>query len=59
MVERKIIQITACQVAEGAITQCEAYLHALCDDGTVWRISNRDIDDGREWQRVPRITPET
>lgn len=52
---RKIIQIVASQVSEGALTQCEMYLHALCDDGTLWRISNRDIDVNGFWAAIPPI----
>jgi hypothetical protein len=52
---RKIVQITSAQVAEGAVTQCEMYVIALCDDGTLWRISNRDIDTNGFWRRVPDI----
>jgi hypothetical protein len=33
---RKIIQIAACGVANTASTQCDGYLFALCDDGSVW-----------------------
>lgn len=52
---RKIVQITSAQVQEGAVTQCEMYVIALCDDGTLWRINNRDIDTNGFWFRVPDI----
>lgn len=55
MPNRKIVQIAACAVAENHMTQCEAYVHALCDDGTVWRLSNRDIDVDGFWAKVPAI----
>jgi hypothetical protein len=55
MPTRTIIQLAATQVAESSLTQCEMYLHALCDDGTVWRINNRDISENGFWEAVPPI----
>jgi hypothetical protein len=44
---RKIIQISSAVTAEGL------FLHALCDDGTVW-INDSATSQGR-WSRVPPI----
>lgn len=49
--KRKIVQIVACGIQENASTQCEMILHALCDDGTVWRTDNRN----NEWWTVAPI----
>lgn len=48
---RRVIQITSCGVEENASTQCEMFLHALCNDGSVWEIDNR----GAGWRRMPPI----
>ena len=48
---RRVIQITSCGVQENGSTQCEMFIHALCDDGTVWRTDNRS----EEWTKLPSI----
>lgn len=50
MTNRKIIQITGTGVDNNAGTQCDSFLWALCDDGTVWRIA-----DAYGWVAVPPI----
>lgn len=48
---RKIVQITSCGVVNHYSTQCDMLLHALCDDGSLWVVSNA----GEGWQRVAEI----
>lgn len=54
---RKIVQIAAMGMAENAQTQCDGWVVALCNDGTVWWIDNRDaVTPGRpRWSRLPSI----
>jgi hypothetical protein len=42
-VKRKIVQVTAAGVEEKQSTQCECFLFALCDDGTLWMTDNRIV----------------
>lgn len=50
---RKIIQISNCGVANNQSTQCNYVTVALCDDGTVWE--NRDSDGHwREYAQIPQ-----
>ena len=48
---RRITQITSCGVSNNQTTQCNAFIHALCDDGTVWLIRDND----GEWLQLPEI----
>lgn len=48
---RKIVQITSCQVQDNSFTRNDLMLSALCDDGSLWLIGNRN----GEWTRVDDI----
>ena len=51
---RKIIQISSCGVENSVITQCNAFLFALCDDGTLWEQRNTFST----WQQVSPVPSE-
>lgn len=48
----KIIQITTTNVKNTQATQCNWVMHALCDDGRLF-----ELTDTREWREIP--TPGT
>lgn len=50
---RKIIQITA------ADERCHALLHALCDDGSLWRLARNNTDGKLRWHRLPGVPQPT
>jgi hypothetical protein len=49
---RQVIQISTIRVDESLTTQCEYITTALCNDGTIWEIANRNY---AEWTRIPDI----
>ena len=51
MNQRKVIQLTSCRVDNNLSTQCNFFLHALCDDGSMWSIR----DNEKEWFQVPQV----
>jgi len=55
---RKIIQIALCGHNETMMTQSEFTLFALCDDGEVFFITNRELRDMAGWSVAPSI-PQT
>lgn len=57
---RKIIQIQSTGVVENSQTQCEMIVIALCDDGTLWKTTNRNMEDWVQLWNVPQgIVPST
>lgn len=48
---RQIIQIAVAGTIENSMTQAEALIVALCNDGTVWSTTNRNSD----WMKFPSI----
>lgn len=57
---RKIIQITTLPLDSGTDTGFSACLFALCDDGTIWRLTDPDMSNieaiqHHPWQRFPDI----
>ena len=55
MFTRHIVQIVTNGHKETGRTQSEESLFALCNDGTVWCINNRDS----RWRLLPRIPQES
>lgn len=51
--KRRPIQIVACGVDDTRTTQCEAFLFALADDGTMWFTDNRTRFS--EWSSVTSL----
>ena len=51
MSQRKIVQISSVFCAEGGGYAPESFVHALCDDGSLWVISQKD----EKWERFPSI----
>ena len=51
-IKRRIVQISTTRVDEKLTTQCDYIIVALCDDGTIWEIGNRDFS---KWTRIPNI----
>lgn len=50
--KRKIIQISSCRTENTYHTQAEFMVFALCNDGSVWEITN---STSAEWSRLPQI----
>lgn len=48
---REIVQVAVSGVENHAGTQCNAYVVALCNDGTLWLRG----DNGGAWERLPDI----
>jgi hypothetical protein len=48
---RRVVQITSSGVDNVQGTQCNEFTHALCNDGSMWVISNNDT----EWSPMPSI----
>lgn len=49
---RRIVQISGVGVDNNSVTQCNAYLFALCNDGSVWRTNTSFYG---EWLAMPPI----
>lgn len=54
---RKIIQISCCQIENTMSTQCQMMIMALCDDGTLWSTDNCRMYEGCELQPWHQIRP--
>ena len=50
-VPRRIVQVAIAGVAETWMTQCEAIVLALADDGSLWSTTNRDVP----WSAFPPL----
>lgn len=48
---RKIVQIAVCGVNNTSQTQCDGFIYALCDDGTLWMKSITSSN----WEKEPPI----
>lgn len=49
---RKIIQIATTQMENTYTTQCNSIIIGLCDDGSVWTITD---NNNSFWERLPDI----
>ena len=54
---RKIIQISQSACANTEQTQCDWILHALCDDGTLWAMTNNSDFGQVDTSMLIRLTP--
>ena len=50
--ERRVIQITSCVYSTSALGSNHIYIHALCNDGTIWRLTDGSI---HSWIKEPAI----
>lgn len=48
---RRIVQISTCGVTNHASTQCDSFVYALCDDGSVWMTD----EASHKWTCFPPI----
>ena len=50
---RKIIQISSVPCGENDTSYNSAYLFALCDDGSIWKLERSKISP--DWTKLPEI----